>query len=140
MAGDANAACVVAAISGMINDDDTMYKYAKLSVELSGGHNDGALDILGSCYKGGFGCEKDEKRAFELLLEASELGNDEAQWKLGVYYMSYGVVEKDLDEAIFWLSKSAEADNDMGRHYLEGAKLARDLGVDVDILPHESDA
>jgi len=138
-AGDANAACGVAAIVGFLKDYDTMYEYANKSIDLSNGQNHEALDILGNCYKGGYGCEKDEKKAFELYLKASELGNDEAQWKLGVYYIRNDVVESDLDKAIYWLSKSAEEGNNMGHHYLNGAKMAKDMGIKIDIGQNQNE-
>ena len=134
IAGDAQAAYAVAALSNMDRDFDTAFEYAKLSVYLSNGKNHEALNILGDCYKHGLGCEKDVKKAFESFNQSAELGNDEAQWKLGVMYIDGRVVEKDLVKAIFWLTKSAEVGNDMGQHYLGAAQAAKESGININMI------
>lgn len=132
-AGDEQSAYAVAALSLMINDDETAFKYANQSVILSEGKNHEALNILGDCYKFGFACEKDLKKSFEIYQQASELGNDETQFKLGVLYVNGDVVEKDLEKAIYWLSKSAAAGNDMGQYYLERVKMAKENEFSIEI-------
>ena len=136
-AGDAQAAYAVAALSNMDRDFKTAFEYATLSVSLSDGKNHEALNILGDCYKHGFGCEKNAAKSFESFNQSAELGNDEAQWKLGVMYMDGQVVEKDLDKALFWLSKSAEAGNDMGQHYLGAAQAAKETGININMIPQD---
>ena len=136
-AGDAEAAYAVAALSLMDNDFDMAFKYANKSVILSEGKHHEALNILGDCYKHGEGCEKDVFKAFEIFQQASELGNDETQFKLGVLYLAGNVIEKDLDKAIYWLSKSAESGNDMGQYYLEQVKMAIENDFDITIKPSD---
>ena len=137
-AGDAQAAYAVAALSNMDRDFETAFEYANLSVSLSNGKNHEALNILGDCYKHGFGCEKDAQKAFDSFSQSSELGNDEAQWKLGVMYIDGQVVDKDIDKAIYWLEKSTAAGNDMGQHYFGYAKMANEKGINMNMIPQEN--
>jgi len=123
--GDARAASMVAGLS-MRDLDGTSFKYANTANELSGGTDHEALNILGCCYEYGVGCEKDLKRSFDFYLKASELGNDESQYKLGSTYLIGDVVPKDIDKAIEWLSRSAATGNKMGEEYLAYTKMVKD--------------
>jgi|GEM_PF-4638983 len=126
--GDAYAARMVAGLS-LLDDYETVLRYANMAVELSGGTEHEALNILGCCYEYGSGCEKDLKKAFDYYLKASELGNDESQFKLGSMYLIGDVVPKDPDKAEEWLSKSAAAGNKMGEEYLAYVKMAKEGSV-----------
>ena len=127
--GDAHAASMVAGLS-LLGDEETSFKYANMAIELSGGAEHEALNILACCYEYGNGCEKDLKKAFDLYSKASELGNDESQYKLGTMYLIGDVVPKDLDKAERWLSRSAAAGNKAGEQYLAYVQMAKDGLVD----------
>ena len=59
-------------------------------------------------YKNGKGVERDYQKAFEWFLKAAELGDDTAQFDVGLCYeKGYGVAV-DLDEAFRWYEKAAE--------------------------------
>lgn len=52
-------------------------------------------------------CEKgNRKKAFNLLLKSSKQGNAQAQHDLAIMYEEGDGVKKDVDEAIYWLSKA----------------------------------
>lgn len=90
-----------------------------------------ALTVLGTCIDG------DERLAHEL--KAAELGCDQAQYTLGLWYLHYvdtDYVPKDYAQAAFWLAKAAEQGNmdaqlKLGLMYLEGQGVPQDDGVAV---------
>ena len=90
-----------------------------------------ALGVLGTLL------DEDERLAHEL--KAAELGCDEAQYNLGMWYMHYLIDDYDPEEylpedyarAAFWLAKSANQGNMdaqlyLGQLYLEGQGVPQD--------------
>ena len=49
--------------------------------------------------------ETDPKAAFRWMMHAADLGNDKAPYYIGMWYANGTGIEKDLDQAVFWLSK-----------------------------------
>ena len=48
------------------------------------------------------------KERFDLFMKAAELGNAEAQWRIGDYYYAGLEVDKDYNKAFIWYKKSAD--------------------------------
>ena len=74
---------------------------------------------------------KDQKRGFTLLLKAAQLGNAQAQSKVGIEYRFGGLVASDLAKAYYWLLKSARQGNVTGQfivaqHYFYGEGIKQD--------------
>ncbi len=66
-----------------------------------------AWNNLGLCYRNGEGVAQDEIRAADCFRKAAELGNDAGQYNLGrCYYHGVGVVQ-NLEQARFWIERSA---------------------------------
>ena len=55
---------------------------------------------------------------FEQTKQLAELGNADAQYKLGVMYYHGDGVEKDLNESIKWFKKAAEQGDVVAKHWL----------------------
>ena len=66
-----------------------------------------ALNSLGVCYQNGYGCDKDEAKAFESFKKAAEQRHPEAVNNLGRFYREGIVVEKDLSVATKCFATSA---------------------------------
>lgn len=95
---------------------------------------------LGHCRALNVACalaDPDERLAF--TLKAAELGCDQAQYDLGLWYLHYmdtGHVPKDYIQAAFWLTKAAEQGNmdaqlKLGKMYLESQGVPQDDDVAV---------
>lgn len=52
--------------------------------------------------------EKNYKKAFEHIKEAAQIGDSRAQAKIGLFYKNGLGVEKNIDEAIYWIRLSAD--------------------------------
>ena len=78
-----------------------------------------AQAIVGKCYYGGDGVNKDYEKCFFWSLKAEEQECDVVQYNLAnCYYYGRGKIE-DKEKAIYWLKKSAEqgyvsAQNELG--------------------------
>lgn len=59
-----------------------------------------------SFYEQGIGVEVNIDNAAAFYLRAAELGNMEAQYKIGQYYLLGNSVEEDVEQALYWLEKS----------------------------------
>ena len=87
--------------------------------------NANAQTMLGNCYFGGYGVEKNYGEAVKWFTKAAEQGNGVAQYRLGdCYFNGYGV-EKNYEEAVKWFIKAAEqgdvyAQTRLGSCYREG--------------------
>jgi len=79
-------------------------------------------------YSNGDGVEKNAQKAFELFVEAAELGHAAAQAHIGSMYLSI----KDFDLALKWLQKAAEA-GDLNAQYEIAVMYAAGDGVEKDI-------
>ena len=74
----------------------------------------------------------ESKERFDLLMKAAELGNAEAQCKIGdCYYFGRGVDEDD-NKAFIWYKKSADQGYVEAMYYLGDAYLIGKLGVQED--------
>jgi len=79
----------------------------------------------------------DGENRLALVLKAAELGCDQAQYDLGLWYLHYtstDYVQKDYAQAAFWLEKAAEQGNmdaqlKLGLMYLEGQGVPQDDDV-----------
>ena len=90
------------------------------------------LHDLGQKYLDGNGVEGSASKAFDLFRESAELGNAEAQWKVGLLYENGldGVVSKNPRKALKWYRESAEqgyveAQVSLGNCYVKGAGVAK---------------
>jgi TPR repeat protein len=84
-----------------------------------------AFSLLGKMYLEGVVVEKDPERARQLVEQAAELGNVEAQYLLAVMIESGRLGEPDYQKADEWISRAAEAENadaqaNLGERYLQG--------------------
>jgi TPR repeat protein len=72
-----------------------------------------AKTLLAGMYIRGF-VEKDEKEAYQLIIDAAEHGQLAAQTQLGDAYLYGGLgVIKDVETGIRWLKKAGEKNNSM---------------------------
>lgn len=83
-----------------------------------------SLKELGDKYE----AEKNYTKSIEYYKKAAELGNAEAQFKLGDYYLVGVVVEQNDEEAVKWCRKAAEqgyapAEYALGYVYDEGVSV-----------------
>ena len=75
---------------------------------------------------------EDIKRAIEYLKQASESGNQFAQYSLGKVYLNGNFVEKDIYKAIELFKLSSEQGNEyaayqLGKLYLKGEDIPKDI-------------
>lgn len=74
---------------------------------------------LGVCYATGFSVKKNALKAEANLLKAAESGDANAEYSLGVLYeRGLGVIEPNLEKAIFWYNKSVERKDPRGARAL----------------------
>lgn len=66
-----------------------------------------AYNMLGKCYKEGWGVEKDTKKAVECYEEAANNGVEASQYNLGVFYWRGEMVEKNILKAVEFFEKAA---------------------------------
>lgn len=96
--------------------------------------NPAALRMLADCYYGGFGCQKDERKAFIYLRNASDRGDAEATAKLGFLH-EHGIngTKKDLKQAYAFYKKAASKNHPMalykyGEALFEGYLIEKGKG------------
>lgn len=82
---------------------------------------------LGLCYKKGFGAEKDEKKAFQCFLKATDLGLLEAQFELAEAYQDGKGVQMDSARAFDLYYKSAQKGHKISE-FMVGWYLLRSYG------------
>lgn len=70
-----------------------------------------AQNYLGMLYYGGVNVPKDEKRAFELFMQAAQQGNAAACMNVADCYENGEGVEQSSDEAFKWYQKAADLGN-----------------------------
>ena len=80
----------------------------------------------------------------ELVISAACLGSVNAQAKLGSWYLNGYRVDKNLDEALKWLQKSAaqfnhEAECDLGEMYFHGNGVVKDKDKGLKLLKRAAD-
>ena len=64
--------------------------------------------VLGLCYLGRFGVEKNEEEAIKCLTKAGETGVANAQYELGRYYGNNKQIEDNWKKAVYWYQKADE--------------------------------
>jgi len=96
--------------------------------------NDGVADaqnLIGVCYKNGFGVEKDYSKAIYWYQKAANQGNALAQNDLGLCYDNGEGVVVDHLKAIYWYQKAADQGNataqyNLGDSYMQGIGVEKD--------------
>lgn len=89
------------------------------------------LNLLGLMHREGLGVEKNEDKAFELVLKAAEKDLPAAQFNIGRFYMIGVGCEIDFDKAIYWMSKSSNNGNERASYAL-GYMCFKGFGVKQD--------
>jgi len=89
------------------------------------------LNLLGLVYREGLGVEKDEDKAFELIMSAAKKEFPSAEFNLGRFYMIGLGCDIDFDKAIKWLTLSADHGNEraayaLGYIYFKGFGVGQD--------------
>ena len=57
-------------------------------------------------------CYKDAEKAFELCEKAAELGNVEAQLRMGFYYDDDDFIRPNFEKALYWYTQASEQGNE----------------------------
>ena len=78
-----------------------------------------AMYYLGQMYAGGFGVDKDPKKALELYRTAAELGHTDSQRELGTALALGEGVQQDVTQGLKWLMIAARSGNEQARAYAE---------------------
>lgn len=92
-------------------EDEEMFK--DLYLYLLENQNDRhQINALGNCYLYGKGTQKDEKKAFEIFLNAAENGDTIAQFNVGNCYFYGNGTKQDYSKAVKWYTSSANNAND----------------------------
>ena len=94
---------------------------------------------FGSCYFYGNGVEQDYKQAVYWLRKAAELGDAEAQNRLGYCYDNGNGVVRNVETAIRWFMKAADqgqakAEYNLGLHYYKGNGVEKDERKAVNLV------
>jgi len=100
-------------------------------IALNSGHSSQKQYEQGMALLEGEGVEKNEAKAFEILLAAAKAGNVDAQTQVGRMYAIGDGVTKDSAEAVKWFTKSAKqgiavAQNKLGEMYMRGDGIQKD--------------
>lgn len=100
-------------------------------------HDDKLQYRLGQMLHQGIGTEKDEEEAVRYWQLAAKLGNGNAQYALGKFWLDTGT--GDIRQAVEWLEKAADAGNASAQYalakiYLEGRLGERDTEKAVELL------
>ncbi len=74
------------------------------------GHAD-ATNLLGHCYRGGIGVEKDLGKAVECYIRSAEMGSPDGCFSAGNELLMGKNIEPDYKRAYGYLTTAAEADN-----------------------------
>ena len=88
--------------------------------------------MLGNCYLLGHGVAKDEQEGTQWFKKGAELGDPEAQWALGMYYVfCLPISARDNNESFMWFKKAGEnshinAQYNVGLCYEKGKGVAQD--------------
>ncbi len=84
--------------------------------------------------------EGEELEAIECFKMSAEQGNEYAQYRLGKLYLNgTETVEKDIDQALYWLWKAEAQNNEyaqytLGNLYLDGEIVEKDQGKGEELL------
>jgi uncharacterized protein len=63
---------------------------------------------LANMFQQGQGVTEDQRHALTYVEKAAELGDKRAQYELGMAYESGIVLKRNIEQAAYWLKKSAE--------------------------------
>lgn len=108
--------------------DQEMYEDAFRWYERAATHNNAeGIFGLGLCYKKGLGVEKDEKKAFQCFLKATDLGLLDAQFELAEAYQDGKGVQMDSARAFDLYYKSAQKGHKISE-FMVGWYLLRSYG------------
>lgn len=97
--------------------------------------NPNAQAILGTMYKYGWGVERNDKQAYELLEKSSNQGNEMAQNNLAGLYIRDNTKDND-QQALQLLEKSAEKNN-VAANFNLGVMYENGYGTTVDLKKAE---
>lgn len=131
-AGDASAqnslACAYYNGDGIEKDIPAALELFRKSA--AGGDNYGLSNLAYRYKYGKDGCPKDEKKAFELYLQAAKQGHASAQECVGLAYDFGHGVDKNYEKAVEWYKKAAAkslkiAQNNLGSKYENGQGVER---------------
>lgn len=131
-AGDASAqntlACAYYNGDGIEKDIPAALELFRKSA--AGGDNYGLSNLAYRYKYGKDGCPKDEKKAFELYLQAAKQGHASAQECVGLAYDFGHGVDKNYEKAVEWYRKAAAkslkiAQNNLGSKYENGQGVER---------------
>lgn len=67
-----------------------------------------AMEELSCAYRMGSLVDIDNEKAFSLRKKAASLGFQKSQLQLGLQYLTGDQVEQDIEQATYWLKKSAD--------------------------------
>jgi len=67
-----------------------------------------AMINLANMFQQGQGVTEDQRHALTYVEKAAELGDKRAQYKLGMAYESGIILKRNIEQAAYWLKKSAE--------------------------------
>lgn len=70
-----------------------------------------------------------DKKEFEYILKKAEHGDAEAMYLLGLEYDLGEVVERDEEEALFWMNRSADRGNKEALEWLKDYFFDDDAAV-----------
>jgi TPR repeat protein len=79
-----------------------------------------AMYYLSALYLSGKGVEQNEEMAFKYCKRAAQEGVVEAQFQLGMMYLSaVGITQEDEDRALEWLWRAADGGNQEAREMFD---------------------
>ena len=76
---------------------------------------DSTYDLMSKAVELMVGDTMDQGLGIQYYLQAAQSGNSKAQFEMGTLYYDAEHVPKDLEQAFYWLSKSAEQQNALGQ-------------------------
>lgn len=119
------------------------YEKAFLLYSLASKNNNTLGDFgLAACYYFGHGIEQDYSEAFRLYTKVEAQGIGDASAKLGLCYENGYGVNQDYDKAVEYFRKSmktsAESKFKLGRYYIEGIYIQKDLNQGIRLLDEAS--
>ena len=82
------------------------------------GGNPVVLFSLGECYRTGRGVSKNDNTAFSYYYKSAKLGYDEAQFKVGLFYIAGIGGEQNDKLGKYWINKAADQGNEDAKEFL----------------------
>lgn len=105
-------------------------------------HDDKLQYRIGQMLSTGTGTEKDEKKAAVYWEKAAKLGNVNAQYALGRYWLEHEI--GNPEQAVKWIQKAAEGEHTaalylLAKMYLEGKSVPQDIKRAVEFFTKAAD-